>query len=177
MENVPTCSPNMFLDVHQHTARRSRRPQRAVCWGTSVCTRVQNAVTRVPQQQYVPLCRLRRWERPGTRVQNAGTRVPGVAQHSQRRGTSVYTCTCALYPGTKSGPMHCGVASYRRRGCSTRWGTSLYPGTKRGYKCSHVFPNVANRLRPRRSTTRPVLQRAFSGVPVYTPYAVARGIW
>ena len=92
-------------------------------------------------------------------------------------GNKRYTCTCALYPGTKSGPTHYGVASYRRRGCSTRWGTSLYPGTKRGYKCSHVFPNVANRLRPRRSTTRPVLQRAFSGVPVYTPYAVARGIW
>ena len=53
MENVPTCSPDMFPNVPQHTARRSRRPRRAGFWGTSSCTRVQNAGTRVPQQQFV----------------------------------------------------------------------------------------------------------------------------
>ena len=54
MENVPTCSPDMFIDVPQHTARRSQRPLRAVCWGTSLCTRVQNAGTHVSNNNLYP---------------------------------------------------------------------------------------------------------------------------
>ena len=52
----------------------------------------------------------------------------------------------------------------------------VHPGTKRGYTCSHVFPNVADRLCPQHSTARPVPQRAFSGGPLYLTYPVAKGL-